>query len=146
MTKIINASYSAWLLVLGPLVFVFGLGPWVDKQFPVVDPFVITEIGCSSDNPCVVISGWMEKRRDCKFLELYGYVTRPGEKMGRVVEVKFLDRAEPDDRKTRPVGSQYWGAWQINAEEGDHISLHAIHQCHPLWETKGVLAEFDVSV
>ena len=141
MSKFINASYSFWLLVLGPLAFITLLGPWIDRQFPVVNPFVVAETGCEQD--CVVISGWMEKRRDCKLMEVWARHTING-KLPRIVEIQFLDRKKPE-LITRPVGSQSWGPWLIKLDQpGGTVEIHAIHECHPLWDTKSVLATVKV--
>lgn len=142
MTKFIHASYSIWLLILGPLAFVFGIGPALDRNFPVVEPFVISTQECN-ESVCVQITGWLEKRRDCRLVELYARVQAPDHTIPRIVEVRFLDR--PQQQKiSRPVGQQFWGPWQIAATTGDMIELRATHQCHPFWETKSTLAAFEV--
>lgn len=141
MTKLINASYSFWLLILGPVAFVFGLGPWIDKQFPVIDPFVVTKIDCNGG--CVRLEGWLEKRRDCKLVEVYARHIVPGV-LPRVLEVHFLDRSTPQ-LITRPIGAQSWGPWRINVPSGvGEIELRAVHHCHPFWETKSQLVGIEV--
>lgn len=142
MTKFIHASYSVWLLILGPLAFVFAIGPEIDRRFPVVEPFVISTIECNPAN-CVQIAGWLEKRRDCRLVELYARVQSPDHAIPRIVEVEFLDR--PKQQKiSRPVGEQFWGPWIIKAHDGDMIELRATHQCHPFWDTKSTIATFEV--
>lgn len=141
MTKLISASYSIWLLVLGPVVFVLGLGPWIDRQFPVVDPFTVTDTSC--DGGCVKIEGWLEKQRDCKLVEVYARYLVPNE-MPRIMEVQFLDREKPQ-LITRPLGTQIWGPWRVRVPPGPgEVELHAVHQCHPFWETRTKLASVRV--
>lgn len=142
MTKTITASYSFWLLILGPLAFVTALGPWVDKHFPVVEPFIVAKQACDAGD-CVVIEGWLEKRRDCKFVEVYARLMEPDATMPRVVEVEFMDRPHKQ-AVTRPQGTQFWGPWRINAHPGDTVSIHVTHQCHPFWDTKAMITSFEV--
>lgn len=141
MSKIVSASYTLWLLLLGPVAFVLGLGPWIDRQFPVVDPFVVTKVDC--DGGCVKIEGWLEKQRDCKLVEVYAkYVN--GNDLPRIMEVEFLDRAQPQ-LITRPVGSQAWGPWRVKLPSREGIvELYATHECHPFWLTKSQLTGIKV--
>lgn len=141
MSKIISASYSLWLLLLGPVAFVLGLGPWIDRQFPVVDPFVVTSVDC--DGGCLKIDGWLEKQRDCKLVEVYARHVVPNE-LPRVMEVQFLDR-ENSQLITRPVGSQTWGPWRVKLSKPEGVvELYATHICHPFWETKSQLTGINV--
>lgn len=142
MSRIIHASYSFWLLTLGPLVFVFSIGPWLDKHFPVISPFVVVQARCDTTD-CVVVDGWMEKRRDCRFVEVYARVQSHGELLPRMIEVEFMDRPHKQS-VSRPQGQQFWGPWRIHAKQGDVIELHSTHQCHPFWDTKAVIATFEV--
>lgn len=142
MTKLITTSYSVWLLILGPITFVFAIGPWLDRYFPVVDPFIVATTRCD-EAECVKIDGWLEKRRDCKFVEIYGRIVSPGQPMPRIVEVEFMDRPQKQS-VSRPTGQQLWGPWLVRATPGDIVELRSTHRCHPFWDTKAVIATFTV--
>ena len=141
MTRVIHASYSLWLLILGPLVFVLAVGPWTDKFFPVIDPFVVTTQECRNGE--CVITGWMQKRRECRFVETYARVLGKGQDMPRMVEIEFMDRPLKQS-VTRPTGEQFWGPWRFKADEGALVEIRATHQCNPFWDTRSVIATFEV--
>ena len=133
MTSLIHRTYSLWLLLLGPLVFVFAIGPWIDRtKFPVVDPFVV--VNTQHHAGYIEANGWLEKRRDCKLLEIYAVVYME-DGPPRVSDITFKDRSKPD-LISRPVMTQFWGPWEVFAPVGaKRIAVRTKHRCHPLWDT-----------
>lgn len=137
--RLIDRINSAALLLLGSVAFVTA-GPAIDQHFPVVKPFVVTQTSVGRD--LVQIEGWMEKRRECRFVEVIGVAHRQG-RMDVVVSIEFLDA--PKLAKSRPAGVQSWGPWRMVAPLGtQNVDLIAYHRCHPLWETKTRLATIEV--
>ncbi|MCB1890360.1 MAG: hypothetical protein KDH20_22330 [Rhodocyclaceae bacterium] len=131
--RIIASSYTWWLLFLGPLSFVGVLGPWLDKSIaPVVDPFVVTWVEVSGGK--LHLSGWMDKRRDCRLLEIYAIETPPGG-AAHIDDVDFGRRAG-GRTISRPAMRQAWGPWRIDLSDiGSVVTLRTRHACHPLWDT-----------
>ena len=140
MTKLINASATYSLIALGAIVFAVLAGPWVESKASPVLSFSVVDTDC--DGGCVTVSGTLDKRRDCDFVETYARISRDngvprialieyrGEKLG----VKFK----------RPLGVQAWGPWYVAATPGDRVELYARHQCHPFWVTETLLAQVQV--
>ena len=131
MTRLIYKTYQIWLMLLGPLAFVFAIGPWIDKHFPVVDPFVVVK--SEMQGGYAHLEGWFDKRRDCKIVEAYAVIHLPGGV--RVADIAFLDRSKPD-LITRPTGVQFWGPWQFEIPaNAERVTMRTTHRCHPLWDT-----------
>ena len=140
MRELVMRTHSAWLLILGPMVFVMGLGPWLEAKYsPVVDPFVVLASETSNGN--LVISGWMDKRREyCRVKELYAVLTE-GTGMPSVADIQFGERAGKA-LVSRPRGKQKWGPWSIPVTpEVTTVTIRARHQCHLLWD---MVSEFTV--
>ena len=135
MSAIIARTYSAWLLVLGPLAFVLGLGPWIDREyFPVVRPFVVINTSASTSPATITVDGWMTKRRDCRLLEIYA-VSYADNGLSRITDIAFRDRSKPE-LISRPPQTQFWGPWEITAApDTARITVRTLHRCHPLWDT-----------
>jgi hypothetical protein len=132
MSAFIGGSYSLWLLILGPVVFVLGVGPWVDNHFPVVDPFVV--VRAEVEDGHVELEGWMKKVRDCKTVEVYALIYT-AEGIPRVADIEFKDRIKPT-LVSHPVGTQFWGPWRVYVPAyAERITLRTRHSCHPLWDT-----------
>lgn len=132
MSKFIHSTYSLWLLILGPLVFVFALGPWIDRKFPVVDPFVV--VVSQERGGYLHLEGWLEKHRDCKTLEVYS-VAYHANGIARIADIAFLDRSKPE-LVSRPTGVQFWGPWEVVLpRDADRVVLRTTHRCHALWDT-----------
>ena len=106
MRRWIDRLQSAALLVLGAVSFVY-FGPFIDKMFPVIDPFVVANKEVSGDT--VTISGWLHKRRECEFLEAAGRVERDTG-LPLSIPFEFVDTEKP---YTRPMGAQEWGPWKM---------------------------------
>ena len=138
MRRFIDRLQSAALLVLGAVSFVY-FGPLIDKGFPVVDPFVITNKEVSGGT--ITISGWLHKRRECEFLEAAGRVERD---TGLPLSIPF-EFVDADRPYTRPMGAQEWGPWRMVVPvDAKHVQVLALHNCHPLWKTRTELAVIEV--
>lgn len=136
--RLLDQINSVALLVLGAVTFV-AIGPVIDKHFPVVRPFVVEQT--SVDGGRVLIEGWLEKRRECRFIEVVGLTHRPG-RMDVVIPITYLEEPRP---KSRPIGKQSWGPWALVVPSGTtSVDLISYHRCHPLWETKTLLATVEV--
>lgn len=133
--RAIDTSIMAWVLILGPAVFVTSIGPWLDSKFPVANPFVVLQY--KHDNGLLVLSGMMNKQRErCKPIELFAIVRVPGS-LPSVVDISFLER-KVDRLVSRPAGEQTWGPWLIPVPaDATEVTLHTLHSCHGLWDTPG---------
>ena len=134
MKKLIDVSTPYWLLVLGAIVFALLVGPWAESKASPVLAFSVVDTTCQGG--CVTVSGTLDKRRDCAFIETYARISRDGgialiEYRGEKLGMKFK----------RPLGPQAWGPWYVEADSGDRVEMYARHQCHPFWVTETLLAQ-----
>lgn len=107
------------------------------RYFPVVKDFKVTSIERSEAG--ILIQGTMRKVRDCEFLQLTAYVdnTQP-------VKVIFRDANGDGQDRTREVGFQLWGPWEIASNTHSHIDLYSRHKCHLLWQQSGKVLELTI--
>ena len=141
MIRVITKVYSWWLLTLGPIVFVYALGPWIDSTyFPVVDPFVV--VSSENSNGQLVIRGWMDKKRPrCKTREVYA-ILQDTQGLPNVADINFKETATSKAVVTRPGGVQSWGPWTIPVNPTTNaVLIRTRHSCQPLWDT---ISEFPV--
>ena len=139
MRRFIDRLQSVALLVLGAVSFVY-FGPLIDKGFPVIDPFVISNKEVSGNT--MTIYGWLHKRRECEFLEASGRVER-GADIPLSIPFEFTDVKKPF---TRPMGAQEWGPWRMEVPaDATSVQVLTLHSCHPLWKTRTELAVIEVS-
>jgi len=108
-----------------------------DQSYPVVADFrvvtqVVTQYG-------VLIEGTMDKRRNCRMLEVVSVVA------DEVRPVAFMGDGEMPIYK-RPTGPQKWGPWLVSAAPKDGVRLVAHHRCHGGWEHTTSLTTFVVGV
>ena len=137
MRKLVAASIPYWLLVLGAIVFAVLAGPWVESKVAPVLAFAVVDTNC--DGGCVTVSGTLDKRRDCAFIETYARISRDGG-IPRIALIEY--RGEKLGMKfKRPLGPQAWGPWYVEADSGDRVEMYARHQCHPFWVTETLLAQ-----
>lgn len=110
---------------------------WVDQAYsPVVDFRIVTQVV----NPeGVLIEGTMDKRRNCRLLEVVSVVD------DAVLPVVFLEGGGVPIYK-RPTGPQKWGPWLVSAAPKDGVRLVAHHRCHGGWEHTTNLTTFVVGV
>ena len=137
MKKLIDASTPYWLLVLGAIVFALLVGPWAESKASPVLAFSVVDTTCRGG--CVTVSGTLDKRRDCAFIETYARISRDG----GIPRIAFIEyRGEKLGMKfKRPLGPQTWGPWYVEADSGDRVEMYARHQCHPFWVTETLLAQ-----
>ncbi len=137
MKKLIDAYTSYWLLVLGAIVFALLVGPWAESKASPVLAFSVVDTTCQGG--CVTVSGTLDKRRDCAFIETYARISRDGG-ISRIALIEY--RGEKLGMKfKRPLGPQAWGPWHVEADSGDRVEMYARHQCHPFWVTETLLAQ-----
>ncbi|MBK6869765.1 MAG: hypothetical protein IPG98_18325 [Burkholderiales bacterium] len=108
-----------------------------DQSYPVVADFrVVTQV-VTQDG--VLIEGAMDKRRNCRMLEVVSVVD------DEVMPVAFMGAGEMPLYK-RPLGPQKWGPWLVIADPKRGVVLHARHVCHGAWDHTAVLTSFVVGV
>lgn len=108
-----------------------------DQSYPVVADFrVVTQV-VTQDG--VLIEGTMDKRRNCRMLEVVSVVA------DEVRPVAFMGDGETPIYK-RPTGPQKWGPWLVSAAPKDGVRLVAHHRCHAGWEHTTNLTTFVVGV
>ena len=108
-----------------------------DQSYPVVADFrVVTQV-VTQDG--VLIEGTMDKRRNCRMLEVVSVVD------DEVMPVAFMGAGEMPLYK-RPLGPQMWGPWLVIADPKQGVVLHARHVCHGAWDHTAVLTSFVVGV
>lgn len=134
-----NIRYSFWIILWAMIAAVFG--PLLQRNeaafLPVVEEFRITD--AEQEEDAVILSGDMEKRRDCEFVSLTFYAGDPNEpQLARErLHVEFLDQPEDADA-TRLEGRQSWGPWRLyrpRTEIGPMVFMRVTHSCHPFWPT-----------
>ncbi len=136
MTTWQRRSYTVWGLLLGPIAFVYALGPWIERTwFPVVEPFVVTKTIQTAGG--VYVSGWMDKRReDCTPIEGFA-VAEPEIGLPAIVDLEFLERPGKQTLVTRSKGPQAWGPWFVAApQDAVRVVARFRHRCHLFWVTK----------
>lgn len=137
---LVDIVVTTCALVLGPFLFVYGLGPWIEARwYPVVHPFEYTQLVQQPGK--FIFHGWLDKKRkECEPVEIYAMVYGP---LGRprMVEIAFLERRDPYGRLiTRREGEQDWGPWEIPVfEDVTKIEVHTEHRCHLFWKTHSEL-------
>lgn len=110
----------------------------LDQLYPVAaDLRIVTQVV----NPeGVLIEGTMDKRRNCRLLEVVSVVD------DAVLPVVFLEGGGVPIYK-RPTGVQKWGPWLVTADPKDGVRLVAHHRCcHACWEHTTNLTTFVVGV
>lgn len=113
---------------------------WVhilDQSYAVVRDFRIVTQVVTQDG--VLIEGTMDKRRNCRMLEVVSVVD------DEVMPVAFMGAGEMPIYK-RPTGPQKWGPWLVSAAPKDGVRLVAHHRCHAGWEHTTNLTTFVVGV
>lgn len=134
--QILNVCLGVMLMLTAVLA-----GPWLERHFfPVVESFVVEE--AQPANGGIIISGTMDKVRDCRFVEMAAYAKSPSG-LWRAVNVDF----SPDGVivKSRPAQEQAWGPWLVAVPSGyTSVSMTVRHQCHFAYETVTDLVTFEV--
>lgn len=118
------------------IAVLIAIGLLEPLYFPVVREWTVTKMDRFQDT--VVLSGYMKKVRDCKFV---GMVAEDDD--GHRLPLKYLDNPI-DDTASRPVGAQTWGPWQVvvNIQNAtSRVRFTATHSCHIGWQTVTHLGE-----
>lgn len=134
-TWLLRQCANSLALLMSPALL--ALVYWVDQAYsPVVDFRIVTQVV----NPeGVLIEGTMDKRRNCRLLEVVSVVD------DAVLPVVFLEGGGVPIYK-RPTGPQKWGPWLVSAAPKDGVRLVAHHRCHGGWEHTTNLTTFVVGV
>ena len=131
LSAVVNALAFATFPVL------IGLTYLADQAYTVVQDFrIITQVLTPEG---VLIEGTMDKRRDCRFMEV---VAMLDEVPSAVI---FLDNKERA-AYSRPSGPQKWGPWLLVADPGQGVRLHVRHSCHAGWDHTELLTTFVVGI
>ena len=132
---IISAVVNALAFAAFPVLI--GLTYLADQAYTVVQDFrIITQVLTAEG---VLIEGVMDKRRDCRFMEV---VAMLDEVPSAVI---FLDNKE-HAAYSRPSGPQKWGPWLLVADPGQGVRLHVRHSCHAGWDHTELLTTFVVGI
>lgn len=110
--------------------------------FPVVTDFTVTSLERSENG--LLVSGTMNKRRACEFLEITAYTYPDNDKFAIPTRVTFYD----DMVETRSAISQRWGPWSLHIPyefEEVRVSVHSRHQCNLLYQTHSHLTDFTIT-
>ncbi len=114
-------------VITGLIIGAHEVLPEVEGAFwPVFGPFTITEIEPSSNSGWSIISGKMDKNRDCSFQSMRFSLQENG--IQAVAGYRFLETTN-----VRPVESESrFGPWEVQFEAGDQrpVTLTAWHRCH----------------
>lgn len=108
-----------------------------DNSYRVIEGFRVTTQVLTAEG--VLIDGVMDKRRDCRFMEV---VAMLDEVPSAVI---FLDNKERA-AYSRPSGPQKWGPWLLVADPGQGVRLHVRHSCHAGWDHTELLTTFVVGI
>ena len=137
---IMKAAVTTALMLFGWIVISPALPSLEGRLFPVTGQAEFTSIETSRPG-YVVISGTLEKHRDCNFDAVRVF-------LGSVVggntraRITFLESA-----KTRPTGSFEFGPWEVQLTKEQLLTnsfATATHQCHSLWPTRTIIWEYQV--
>lgn len=132
---IISAVVNALAFAAFPVLI--GLTYLADQAYTVVQDFrIITQVLTPEG---VLIEGTMDKRRDCRFVEIIAMLDEVPS------AVVFLDTRE-DRTYSRAMGPQKWGPWLVIADARQGVKLHARHRCHAGWEHTETLTSFVAGV
>jgi len=119
-------------------LFTFVIAKEIDTRFfPVITDFVIFRMDVEGRS--AFISGRMDKKRDCRFIEVSAYGDNSG-----VAYVHFMDKPKGEADYTRPVRRQLYGPWRIDAYRSTTVTIVARHSCHALWDHSTVLTTITI--
>ena len=131
LSAVVNALAFATFPVL------IGLTYLADQAYTVVQDFRIITQALTPEG--VLIEGTMDKRRDCRFIEVIAMLDEVPS------AVVFLDTRE-DRTYSRAMGPQKWGPWLVIADARQGVKLHARHRCHAGWEHTETITSFVAGV
>lgn len=102
MTFALRSLSKIWPIIIG-IAIVLILNRLEQIFDPVVKPFIITSLEHTETD--IIASGFLKKIRDCEFV---GIIAKSGD-----LDVSLNFRDSKDQTKSRPVGYQTWGPWEM---------------------------------
>ena len=123
--KILRELLWHIILLTVSVLFVLAVRA-IDRSFPVLKDFEVTsqQVTDVSD----IIEGKVNKVRDCKLLEINAFTPE-----GRKLAINFLDKPIEENLRTRPVGIQFWGPWELFNQNNTSVSIFITHSCSVFW-------------
>lgn len=133
----VSAIWSACAIMT--CVVFFTVSPIIETQhFPVISDINIQLVDVVNDKMLFRITG--TKERDCSLVEPRILVQRFNSPIP-VLGVMWADDIG-DGPKTRALGYQDFGIWAV-VPIGKKLKLEGIYKCHPFWDTRQVLGEWE---
>ena len=130
--RFVRAVLRCAFLAAPMLTLLFAIGAYqLDQHYRVIKSFkvqtqFVEKGGAMKDG--VLIVGTFDKQRNSEFVSVTGRASD-----GDVAGVTFMDRRRNEPPFSRPLGPQKFGPWYVEGDEGEGITLHAVHRCHFLW-------------
>lgn len=107
------------------------------RYFPVVKDFKILEVKRTAEG--ILVQGTLRKVRDCEFVQVSVYANDI-----QPIKVTFKDVDENSTTKTREVGFQLWGPWELLSGNFAHLDIYARHRCHLLWQQSAKILDLTI--
>lgn len=114
------------------LTLLLAIGAYqLDQRYRVIKSFQVQKQFVEKGG--VMIVGTFDKQRNCEFVSVTGRAS-DGDVAGITFKPLF----------SRPLGPQKFGPWYVEGDEGEVITLHAVHRCHFLWPHYAEIGHFVV--